>query len=325
MSRSITICDQERGYALRLMEYFYERGDLPCEVRACTEPGRLRELSPPQDTALLIITDTALEESGAAGEYGPLLLLREGLSDVHSEASASMGKYISSEEILQAARRLYLESGPMLPGRSHAAGPLRISGVYAPSGGCLRTGTALALGRILSEEKKTLYLSMEPCSGLELPFRGSLADLVYFSECSRERFASQVLLQTVTEEGLGLLPPMRSWLELRSVTGEEWQTFLDALSELTDCEELVMDLTEHADGFLDLLRRCDRLWIPESGEETCRAKLRRFRGILQTCGAEDVWSAARMVPLPAHRTEGLRTEEIRAWVRGQLEEETHCL
>ena len=346
MNEGITICDTERGYALRLTEYFYEYGDLPCEIRVCTDPLRLREMSPPGETALLIISQKAWEAADREGYERVLVLAEEAGPESPGEYSR-IDKYQSSSAILASARQIYLESGPVLPGRARTAAPLRISGIYAPAGGCLRTAAALALGRILGEQKRTLYLSLEPCSGLGerlgIAFKGSLEDLVYFSECAAERFPAQLRLHVRKAGQLDLLPPARSFRELRSVTGEEWQRLLDIIAERTDYEELVLDLTEHAEGFSDLLRRCGRLWIPESRDRAAQAKLQYFRGILSSMGAEDIWGSAVRIPLPPRRGYGGNGEDrdygasgfdltedstaeqeewLQSWIRGRLAEET---
>ncbi len=328
MERGITICDTERDYAMRLMEFFYAHADFPCSLRVCTEPERLGEISPPEATQLLIISQSAAGLVKDPSVYPCRLFLTEGDGERPEGEERQIGKYNSPSAVLSAARRIYLEEGPALPLRSSAAGPLRISGIYSPAGGCLKTSTALTLGRILGEERRSLYVSLEACSGLArrlgIDLRGSLADLVYYSACSPDRFASQVALLACRWETLDILPPMRSWMELQSVTESEWQGFLDALGERTEYEELVLDLTEQADGFTGLLRRCGRLWIPEGQTAAAEAKLENFREILQKHGAEDIWSTARTLPLPAMRSRewqeetGETGEAFTGWVREQL-------
>lgn len=310
MGGRIVICDGERSYALHLMEYFYASGELPCEIRVCTDPEKLAVNAPPEETDLLVVSETFLGEMRGAEAYGAVLVLTEegggGTALPESAQTRGMSKYSRAGQILETAEKMYLEAGPALPGRQQTAFPLRIIGVYSPAGGCSQTELALGIGKFLAAESgdtphRVLYMNLEPCSGLAerlgAEFRGSLSDLLYYQACAPEQLAARLRLLQVTQDGLDILPPMRSWMALRDISGETWLQLLESIRTGTDYAELVLDLTEHADGFTEILRRCDEILLPLRGDPAADAKLHQLEEILKEQEAGDVWGRIRSVAL----------------------------
>ena len=321
----IAVCDSDVLYAGRLVEYLRGEAAFPCDIRLYTGADRLLEDPSSREASLLVIAQSQYGEAVAESGFERLLLLNEG--GVLLEEPENISKFQSMSNIVFCIReKCALEEEPVVSSLRHGRPMVRI-GVYTPVTHCLQTTFTMTLGQILARDHRVLYMNFEAFSGLEKmldrEFRGSVSDLIYYNECAREKLAGQLELLTEDVGGLHFLPPMRSFIELRSIRRDQWSSLLRTIEKVTEYEYLLLDLTEHTDGLLDLLRACDRVYTIVRDDSPSRAKYFQYEDLLRQMDYEDIrmrtkhWRFPVFRELPTSR-EDLTRGELAVYIRRRL-------
>lgn len=332
---SIVICDDERSYALHLMEYLKNKG-MPYEICAFFSTGRLLSKACPENTALLIIAESEYTADIVEKGYRCVLILNE-TDQWLGQSVPNISKYQSmevvSDKILELCIAQSKESGTPLPQTIRHGHAMKIIGVYTPVTRCLQTTVSLTLGQLLARGHKTLYMNFENYSGLSRllaqNFRGSVSDLIFYNEVARKKFASQLGLMTIDVNGLSVLPPMHSFIELQSIRSDQWIALFNSIEQVSEYEYLILDLSESTAGLLDILRECTEvITIIRPGCLISEAKMQEYRAILQEKGYEDVYAKTRRWQLPVFREipadfTGLTQTELAARMRKMMAETLH--
>ena len=321
----VAVCDSDLSYAARLVEFLRREAGFPFRTRLYTSADRLLEDPEAENAVLLVIAQSQYSQPVAEAGFANLLLLNE--SDVLLDEPENISKFQSITNIaLQIRTRCMTGAEPVAASLRHGRPMVRI-GVYTPVTRCLQTTFTLTLGQILARSHRVLYMNFEPFSGLDRmlcrEFKGSVSDLIYYNECAREKLAGQLEMMTEEAGGLHFLPPMRSFIELRSIRRDQWSSLLRTIEKVTEYEYLLMDLTEHTDGLLDILRSCDRVYTIVRDDSFSRARYFQYEEILRRMDYEDVrmrtqhWKFPVFREIPA-RIEDLTRGELAAYIREQL-------
>ena len=322
----IAICDSDLSYAGRLMEYLRQETTLPFEVRLYTSAESLLQDPQARGSALVVIAQSQYGEEVAAAGFKDILLLNE--SDIWlGEEPDNISKFQSISNIAVCIRTKCTAGQEPVPASLRHGRPMVRIGVYTPVTRCLQTTFTMTLGQILSRYHRVLYMNFEAFSGLELmldrEFRGTVSDLIYFNECAREKLAGQLEMMTEEAGGLHFLPPMRSFVELRSIRKEQWSSLFRTIEKVTEYEYLLLDLTEHTDGLLDILRNCDRVYTIVRDDTFSRARYFQYEELLRRMDYEDVRMRTQFWKFPLFRElppgiEDLTKGELAAFIRKKL-------
>lgn len=329
MANRIVICDSECNYAEHLMEYLKRKLPDSYEMEMFTSLEKLLEIGDPGNASLLIVSEREYGRQIPDAGYRQILVLNE--TGVYmGEDICNVSKYQSMDTISAIIRQL-CAAGEEKEGNSiRHAGPLHIIGVYSPITRCLQTTFSLTMGQILAKRGKVLYLNFESYSGLEFmlgrTFRGSVADLIYYNDCAREKLTGH--LETLVESvgGVDFIPPMKSFIELRAIREKQWTDLFDSIGRFTEYEYLILDLSELTDGLLSILRECERVFTILRTDNFSLAKAESYEELLRTNGYEDIASRTRKWEFPIFRElpaslENLTHGEMADYVRKLLEEE----
>ena len=323
--KTIAICDSDLAYASRLMEYLRMEGGIPFECRLYTGAEKLLEDPAAREAALIVIAQSQYSEAVAQAGFPELRLLNE--SEVWlGEEPENISKYQSIVNIAACIRaRCGADEEPAAALR-HGR-PMGRIGVYTPVTRCLQTTFTLTLGQILARRHRVLYMNFEAFSGLEQmlerEFRGSVSDLIYYNECAREKLAGQLELMTEEAGGLHFLPPMKSFIELHSIRKEQWSSLLRTIEKVTEYEFLLLDLTEHTDGLLDILRSCDSVYTIVRDDTFSKARYLQYEDLLRRMDYEDVRMHTQYWHFPVFRElprgiEDLTRGELAAYIREHI-------
>ncbi|MBE5998295.1 MAG: hypothetical protein Q4C02_07240 [Eubacteriales bacterium] len=323
--KMIAICDSDLSYASRLMEYLRMETGIPAGIRLYTSAEKLLEDPAARKAALLVIAQSQYSEAVAEAGFPELLLLSE--DDVwQGEEPENISKYQSISNIVICIRSRCAAGEESVVSMRHGKPMVRI-GVYTPVTRCLQTTFTLTLGQILARQHKVLYMNFEAFSGfermLQREFQGSVSDLIYYNECAREKLAGQLEMMTEEVGGLHFLPPLKSFVELRSIRKEQWSSLLRTIEKVTEYEFLLLDLTEHTDGLLDILRNCDRVYTIVRDDTFSRARYLQYEDILRRMDYEDVRMRTQHWRFPLFRElprgiEDLTRGELAAYIREHL-------
>ena len=317
----IVIVDPERSYALRLQEYLRGR-ELPFEIAVCFSAESFAGSWSPGRTALAVIAEKAYTDEVKAAGYHPVLLLKESGGSLEDSPPAT-GKYQSMQAIGAAVRSLcneaLTERRDIAPSLIRRQTRTKLIGFFTPLTRCLQTTAALTLGQLLAAKHRVLFMSFEPVSGLEEqigPFRGTAAELLYYNDCDPGKVAGRLSVMAENVGGVHVIPPMRSFAEMKTVTAGQWLSLMAAIDRVTDYDYILLDLSVLADGLFDILRECSTvITIVRPEDRVSGARIEEYRDILREEGYEDVYARTVRLGLPVFRT---LPADIRDLARGEL-------
>jgi len=327
-SPMIAICDDERNYACHLMEYLRRHTAIPYEANVYTSTESLLGLAPPGRVACLVIAESEYTQSVCEKNYERVLILNE--SDrLLGDFPRSISKYQSMDNIAAEVLEICRTREDFHPVAIRHGPPMKLVGVYSPISRCLQTTISLSLGQILARSSRVLYLNFENYSGLDLMlnrvFGASVADLIYFNECAQDKFAAQLNLMVEHLGGLDFIPPMKSFIELRSIRSDQWLSLFNTIERVSEYEYLILDLTESTDGLLDILRECDTVYMLERSDSLSQAKIKSYERLLKDTAYEDIYMKTARWQLPVFRElpatfENLTHGDLADYIRRNLKE-----
>lgn len=275
-----------------MMEYLKRRTSLPYEVNVFTSTEKLLRYAPEERVLLLVISESEYARGLQDRNYDPILILNESDRYLGGDMPVNISKYQSMKVIADRIAEIISEREDYVPASIRHGPPMKIIGVYTPVTRCLQTTFSLTLGQLLSENHKALYLNFENYSGLDIMlgrmFKGSAADLLYYNECAREKVAVQLSSMVENINGLDFIPPMRSFIELRSIRARQWLDLFHTIEQVTEYEYLILDLTEATDGLLEILRACDEVYMIEREDALSQARIRHYELLLRENEYEDI-------------------------------------
>ena len=328
----IAIYDDELSYACHLMEYLKTKARLPLEVCVFSDVGKLLRGNNVADTQLLVVAESEYSQRIAQAGFRDVLILNE--SDRYlGEEPQNISKYQSMEQVCGAirakmARTLAKEEQEAMPGALRHTGEMKLIGVYTPVRRCLQTTFSLTLGQLLARRTKVLYLNFESFSGLEQmlsrTFHGTVSDLLYYNECAREKFAAQLSMMVEDLNGLHFIPPMKSFIELRTIRAAQWTELFRSIERVSDYEYMILDLTEATDGLFSILRDCTEIYTLTRADGFSAAKIKEYELTLRSTHFEDLCVKTRRWQLPVFRElpaslENLTHGELADYIRRLLE------
>ena len=196
-------------------------------------------------------------------------------------------------------------------------------GIYSPVGRCGKTGFALALGEILAEEKRVIYLNLERYSGLKdlgiVPEEaGDINDLIYFCRMDPESLVYRLGSMIRTFRNLDYIAPAVSGEDVMNIDADEWIGVLAALARAGEYETMILDLGISVTDAVPLLERCTRIYMPVLDDRVSEAKISQFFRAAERMGSTGLTEKIRQLRLPVLREEQWGKDIGARLVRGKL-------
>ncbi len=296
------VCDLDASYACSLMEYLNGKKTTLFEVQAFTNVESLKAYTRDNPIEVLLISTRTMCSEIRDLPINRIIMLSEGEALPELDEYPSVYKYQSSDQLLSEVLEYYAESHPQPYIFGNAAHKSKIYGVYSPIGRARKTSFALTLGEVLAESNQVLYLNFEEFSGFEELFdkkyRTDISDLIYFSRQKEGGFIYRLNSVVQTFHELQYVPPAISPADIRDVSGKEWLDFLHEISTYGEYDILILDLSEQVDELFQLLRECDRVYLPVLEDAISQAKLAQYEKLLGMLDLEDVREKTHRLKLP---------------------------
>ncbi|MBQ3104254.1 MAG: hypothetical protein IJC59_00105 [Lachnospiraceae bacterium] len=300
MNHILAVCDSEAGYACQLVDYLTTKQSFPFQVQVFTSPQTLEEYAAKKPLAVALVSERDYREEMCRLPISHVIILEEGAGRKIPNLK-TLNKYQSIELLVK--ELLDWVSCEGILGRPVSKGTqMKLIGIYSPIGRCLKTSFSFVLGQLLSKKHKVLYLNLESYSGLgrllEREFSENLSDLLYYLQNTKDKFAYRMGGMVEQAGGLDYLPPFHSYLDMVSVTGEEWRELLEEIERSSEYEYMILDLSDGIQGLFDILRLCDFVYTITGEDGFAMAKTAQYEEILKKGNYEDVWEKTKKCMLP---------------------------
>lgn len=323
----MVLCDEEEEYAQLMTEFLRKQRNLPWKLRTYTNAEAMMKQES-EGVDMLVVAESAFSDKMRnLCADGTVILSESGI--MKWENICYVDKYSPAEDVLKHLLAIYVESADASMPRLSGALGTKFIGNYSPVRRGLQTSFALALGQMLSEEHRTLYLNFEHYAGVGelLPDMQTLdmADLLYFLNAENEKFRIRMQMMMKHIGKLDYIPPMKSGQNLLSITEGEWLGFLRRIEELGEYEYVILDLSESMQGLFEILRLCSKVFTSEAKDRVASRKLLQYEQVLSLYEYEDVLEKTRRLDLshihrlpsePEQLTRGELADVVKELMRG---------
>lgn len=315
--KQIAVCDEERDYTMRFAEYAGRHQNPLFVVHGFTGLEKLLEDTKEHPADIVLLSKNYAKELKKEKCPGQIICLSEEEYQEEEPEYPVIYKYQSCPQILKKAYDIYAERTPASLGTALRLSEMKRIGIFSPLGRIGKTSFALAMGKELAKQRRTLYLNMEEFSGFEAlyPSDGqTLSELIYFMKQGKKAFACKLESLIGKIGSLSYIPPIKSPAELKDIKREDWEELLKALERESRYEFAILDLSFGADGIFELLEGCDAIYMPVAADETAGAKLWQYRETLKLLELEEILEKTKEITFPnMEQLEGYAKTEGKRW------------
>lgn len=319
----MALCDSQASFGERLADYLEKQVGFPYSVMLFTDLGELvsygsvRHYSE-EELRYVILSEDMLEEYECDECVRKTYVLTESEEVLPSKdiRYQFIYRYQSAGSIM---RQILsgIDSRPQVQTQK-----VRIIGAFHPTGRCMQTSFLIALGQILSRERRTLYINLEGFSGFrELmgkEYRPDITDFVYYLRRGSSDISQKLEQMIVSLPGLEMIPPANNFSDLMSINPDEIVQLMSSLRENGAFGYILIDLSEYIRGVPEILKRCDLVFFFEQEDEMGKAKQIEFEKALESMGYGDILHKVKRVKLSSLPIEETRFERLQYSQLGQV-------
>jgi len=329
----LAVCDREEIYVYRMLEFLNFKKTFPFQMQAFTSALSLKEFVKKKRIEVLLVSEGLFEPYMEKYANYTILLSEKGNLQHDKtekiEAMESIYKYQSVDMIMKQVLKICNREEPLKESILGEQGP-KIIGIYSPVKRCLQTSFTILYGQILSKKHQVLYINFETYSGFASCYKGEkipdLTDLMYFLNHSKEKFILKLAGMIQNVNGLDMVPPVLSFLDLASIPGEQWEILLGEIGKRCEYEYILLDLSDYIQGLFDILRLCTKVYTITGNDGMAIAKVEQYEKLLQALEYPDVMNKTVKCHFPQFQNipssiENLPYCEMASYIRQMIYEE----
>lgn len=296
---TLAIFDVDELYAERLTDYIRKRSEVPLEVTLFTEEEALIQFTQSHEIDLLLIHIHLMNPILKEQRIGEVIYL----TDVETKADTKARfwyKFQSAQPLLDDILACYQVREPTLGGALtiHNA---EVIGIYPVEANMQATLFSLLLNRVLAEDNRVLYLTLEQLSGLskllDMEFQYDLSDAVYYDE--QQQLIEKLSDLAISTDNYTLIPPMRNPLDCSSVLNRQIEDMVRTLSTCGGYDFIVVNLGADLLRALAMIPCCHRVYMPITDDVVSQAKQVDFQKAVYEMEQENLLKKIHSLTLPA--------------------------
>jgi hypothetical protein len=313
---NLALCDADETYCQRLYGYLKQNLNLSFDIYSFTDPEDLKNFAKEQVVNLLIISEDLHYE---LAQYLKSMLLKniivldEGMSESSCVCEPSfdpemnirhVSKYQSAAGLLGELVDFCAETPDTFTGLCTQAkvANSNIIGFFSPVSKCGQTTMAIRCAERLSRQGSVIFLSFESFSSLPqmlgVEAIQDITDLVYYAECEKSKFGLYLEKIKQSVGGVDYLMPAGTAAQVREIGSEKVKELLGLLSKEGGYDYIVMDLTEHPDGFFEILSMCNKIFTITKNSPGDLARISQYEAIVRELGLSKIEAATVKCQLP---------------------------
>ena len=318
----LAVLDQDETYVWKLTEYMNAKSGFPFEAAAFTDLEKLSAYQKRQEIQALLMDEdflTGHEETISGLSPQIFLLSDQAESSMGNSRYRVLNRYTPAEELISRLMDACAGFRPDESRQEHREpdglrrswgfpAECELIGIYSPVGRCGKTGFALALGEVLAEKKRVIYLNLERYSGLKdigvmSEEAGDINDLIYFCRIDPENLVYRLGAMIRTFRNLDYIAPPVSGEDVMNIDADEWSNVLTALVRAGEYETVILDLGISVTDAIPLLERCTRIYMPVLDDRVSEAKRSHFYRAAECMGRARLTEKVMPLHLPVLKEE----------------------
>lgn len=257
----------------------------------------------------LLLVDESMYDDVKNTPAGQIIRLCEQPMLMEGGKDACVAKFQASDSIIRDV--LYLYSGQIASEcRGRDMERAKIVCVYSPNGCCGKTTLAMALAHLKGKDKRTLYISFEEFSAMDVPPDcGTLSDALYYYQTMGASGGAKLLSVIGNEWDFDYIPPTLCAKDIARMDADILMGFIDKLADIGEYELVVVDMGSLIKEPWVLLNQADIILSPEPGFEHQKRKQEEFEKYMYMSGYESTMEKLIKVEL-AHDGELYRDGKL---------------
>ncbi len=291
-SKICVICDHETAYAKKLADYLGGRIELALQVKLCDDLSQVAKVRGESGIDILLTDETAeLSEAETRG-IPYIIRITEHLITDTDNSPIPIFRYQPADQIVSRMIEVLADGNEGRLWNVRKTRSAKLIGFYSPVKRLGQTAYALKKGRELAKTKNVLYISLETFAGIGGYFpedKRNLSMLLYYAK--QESGNPGLLITTLVKQidGLDYIPPVLFGEDLKTVTSEEWLWLLREILNHSIYETVLLDLGDAVQGLPEILKLCDKVYMPVAGDRQAVSKIYQFEEMLCRQGYGEVW------------------------------------
>ncbi len=286
----LAIIDHDELYLNKFMNYFCTREEQVFECYAFSDEEMLCKFSREKAIDILIISSDVSENTIKKIKALKILSMLE--ENNPAEQIKKINRYQPVSNIYREVMKNLADmpvSAVQITGSK--VKETELIAVYSPVGRTLKTTFAIALGQMIAEKKKTLYLNLEEYAGFDRSMQNTaeadILDLIFYMHGKQVNFSYKLASMVKEIEGMDYIPPAIAAYELTDIEAADWQQLLDRLSEC-GYEVVIIDTGNTIRGIPEIMERCKKIYMPVRDDPAARTKISQFETAMRISGHEKI-------------------------------------
>ncbi|MDD3368613.1 MAG: hypothetical protein PHP50_06940 [Lachnospiraceae bacterium] len=258
----LVLYDKDQSYIEKMQHFFMQKDIQPFRICVYTKKEALDNLLKEESVKILIAAESVYE-TWMETVLVPFCFLLTETGQITETKLKHVDKYQSMNCIWGIILNVCAMDQEFKIAKSALGKRGKCISFYSPEHRVLQTSSSICMSRLLGEKGKTLYINLEPNSGLNYLFTRSaqndLMDLLYFYECNKEKMFLKLDAMSWKEDSFYMLPSVRYCKDFEGVDGTVWLGFLEEILQYGKFEYVVLDLSDAVHGLLDILEESDMI------------------------------------------------------------------
>lgn len=290
----IVLCDNEEAFSVALMNAINRSGQIPGYVMAFTQRQEAEVYLTEHGADLVMIGKGVMNGNWEQYPVPKLWMTEDGRDSGIPDTDICIPRCSPVSDYIQAVHRVLSKGAACIC----MTGGCRCIAVFAPYGRCGKTMLAQAICREAAEidaerKRNSVYLGWEEYG--EDPTGAGMEELLYSIKLRGENISMRMKSLADMERGYDYLPGAGDYLELRELSREDVNWFLNQIRREGYYDQMTVDIGSGSLSDFEILMEFDAVYLPYMEEDWVRKRLQSFRLCMERQG---IWDGLQGICYP---------------------------
>lgn len=286
------------------MNYINHKGKLSLQICAFSSIDCLLEYFEHNTVDILLINEDGFSTiENLHNKIKNIYILSERQSPKEILEFPCIYKYQSAEKLMMEILELYMEKNGGKNGflKSSESMNKKIIGVFSPKGGSKKTTLSILLSNYYGFSRKTLYINLELFSELSwLNAQGKIgfSELLYYMKQKNTNLIMKIKSIVCNHNHFDFIPAISHYQDILEMNQEDVAFLIQCLIEYSDYEVIIFDIGYFGYSVLELLNKCDKIYVPLDEDILTRDKKEAFYRQFREAKKDEILKKVEEVIIP---------------------------